>query len=183
MQLSDTDMTQLFELHSDDLLRFFARRLFDSQAAIDLVGETFACAVEARQKFEGERLGDARPWLFGIARNLLSHYYRDGAIEQRAMERLNFERVELSAADLEQIDEFARLDDVRSVIRDALDRLSDEHREVLILRIVDRREYASIAQQVGVSEQTVRARVSRGLRQLRKVLEESGDWEALETYG
>jgi RNA polymerase sigma-70 factor (ECF subfamily) len=44
--------------------------------------------------------------------------------------------------------------------------LSDGQRDALRLRVIDERPYAEVALMLGVSEQTVRARVSRALRRL-----------------
>ena len=52
-----------------------------------------------------------------------------------------------------------------------LARLSVEQREALRLRVVEERSYAEAASLLGVSEQAVRARVSRGLRSLAGALE------------
>jgi RNA polymerase sigma-70 factor (ECF subfamily) len=48
-----------------------------------------------------------------------------------------------------------------------LDALPQDQREAVRLRVLDERTYAEISQRLGVSEQTARARVSRGLRALR----------------
>jgi RNA polymerase sigma factor (sigma-70 family) len=59
----------------------------------------------------------------------------------------------------------------RAAIADGLAALSEDHREALRLRIVEERSYAEVAQTLGVSEQTARARVSRALRTLSKTTE------------
>lgn len=176
-------MTALFERNSDDLLRYFARRVFDGQSAIDLVGETFARAVESRDRFDGRSIDDGRPWLFGIAKHLLVDYCRDGAIERRAMQRIEFERVRLTREDIVEIERFADLDEIRTAVSEALDLLTPAQREVVWLRVVEGLEYCEISTRLNLSEPTVRARVSRGLRQLRSKLSEGQEWEAIRAYG
>lgn len=174
MQLSNNDMTVLYDLHAGDLLRFFARRTLDEQAAVDLVGETYAEALATRSGFRGKTLEDARPWLFGIARNLLRGYYRKGRVELDTMQKLQLERVELSAEDAAEIERHASLAEVRTAIATALEKLKDEYREAVELRVMERLEYAEIAARLDVSEQVVRARVSRGLKRLRTEIESAG---------
>ncbi|MEY2517223.1 MAG: hypothetical protein QOJ89_4581, partial [bacterium] len=94
-----------------------------------------------------------------------------GAIERRALERVGIERPPLVEADVERIDELAGLGELRGRIAALLEDLSDDARAAVRMRIVDERSYGEIAVELGVSEQTVRARVSRALRTLAAQLE------------
>jgi RNA polymerase sigma-70 factor (ECF subfamily) len=163
-------MTRLYDDNAEDLLRFFARRTVDPQIAFDLVGETFAEAVASRARFRGDSAEDARRWLFGIGRNLLNNYFRRGQVEQRAVERLRFEPRALSVSDVEEIEEFARVEELRLIVAGAMARIKPDYRECVQARILDQRSYPEIANSLGISEEVVRARVSRGLKQLKKEL-------------
>ena len=57
------------------------------------------------------------------------------------------------------------------MLQAALGTLSDDQRSALQLRVVDELSYREVAEQLGATEQTVRARVSRGLRALADALE------------
>ena len=57
------------------------------------------------------------------------------------------------------------------MLGDELARLIDDQRDALRLRVVEERSYPEVADALGVSEQTARARVSRGLRALARALE------------
>jgi RNA polymerase sigma-70 factor (ECF subfamily) len=165
-------MTRLYDDNAEDLLRFFARRTVDSQLALDLVSETFAEAIASRGSFHGDSLEDGRRWLFGIARNLMNSYFRRGSVEKRAMQRFRFEPVEVSADDATQIEQLAQLAEMRAAVDGALDRLKPAYREAVRARIIEQKGYAEIAKATGASEDVVRARVSRGLKKLKKELEE-----------
>ncbi|HEY3774967.1 MAG TPA: sigma factor-like helix-turn-helix DNA-binding protein [Solirubrobacteraceae bacterium] len=54
-----------------------------------------------------------------------------------------------------------------------------QHRDALRLRVVEERPYPEVARVLGISEQAARARVSRGLRSLRSVLEAAPSREEL----
>src|SRR4051794_16867271 len=165
-------MTRLYDDNAEDLLRFFARRTVDSQVAFDLVSETFAEAIASRAAFHGDSMEDGRRWLFGIARNLMNNYFRRGTVEQRAMQRLRFEPVEIQKDDAAQIEELSQMADVRAAVERALDKLKPEYREAVRARILEQQEYAEIATRLGTSEDVVRARVSRGLKKLKRELEQ-----------
>jgi RNA polymerase sigma-70 factor (ECF subfamily) len=173
-------MSKLFDQHAAALLRFFMRRTFDHQIALDLVAETYAVALESRSRFRGRTLHEARPWLYGIATNLVNDYFRSGQIERRAMERLRLEVPELDDADIARIEELAGVSELRRAVAAAVAELPAEHRQALELRIIDQCDYEDVARQLGVSEQTARARVSRALKKLREKLEATQPQEAEE---
>lgn len=170
LNLTNEDMTRLYDENAEDLLRFFARRTVDSQVAFDLVSETFAEAIASRGKFRGDTFEDGRRWLFGIARNLLNNYFRRGQVEQRAMQQLQFEPVDVGDEDATEIAELAHLAELRGAVEHALGSLKPEYRDAVRARILDQRSYSDIATELGTTEDVVRARVSRGLKKLKKEL-------------
>lgn len=158
--------SSFYERHADRLLRFFARRVYEPQTAMDLTAETFAQAFISRARFRtgGER--EAGAWLQVIANRQLARYFRKGRAERRALRRLGLEVPRLSAEDASEVVELAGLADLRTVVRRGLSDLSDQHREALLLRIAEERPYREVAERLGISEQAARARVSRGLKAL-----------------
>ena len=75
-------------------------------------------------------------------------------------------RRRLEAEEQIRIEELAALGELRSAVQGALAELGPEQREAVRLRVVDELGYPAVAARLGVSEQTARARVSRGLRAL-----------------
>jgi RNA polymerase sigma factor (sigma-70 family) len=168
MTLDAEELGRVYDAHAAGVLRFFARRTLQVDVAIDLVAETFAQAFEHRRQFRGSGETELLAWIFGIARHQLSGYFRRGEVERRALDRLGISVSPLVEGDYERVEELADLQALRAAVRDSLADLSTEHREALRLRIVEERPYSEIASLIGVSEPTVRARVSRGLRALAK---------------
>lgn len=171
MALSGDDISALYEAHATAVLKFAMRRTLDAQISIDLVGETFAVAFEQRRRYRGSTDGAAQSWLFGIASNLLKMYFRDGAIERRAMDRLGIEPVEVPEHEFERIESLAGSAVMRGAVRGALAELSAEQRTAVRLRVVDELPYPLVAQRLEITEEVARARVSRGLRKLREHLD------------
>ncbi|MDA0172446.1 RNA polymerase sigma factor [Solirubrobacter taibaiensis] len=166
--------SRFYEAEAPRLLIFFARRTCDPHAALDLCAETFAEAFAGRRRFRGDTDDDARAWLYGIAQHRLSRFFRRGATERRALARLGMQVPELTVDDIDQIEREADLAGVRDRVRAGLEDLSDDHREALRLRVVEELPYDEVAHRLGVSEPTARARVSRGLRALGRVLSHEG---------
>ena len=155
-----------YAAQSRELLAFFARRTFDVEAARDLTAETFAQAFEHRRRFRGSTDAEAAGWLYGIARHQLGRYAPTGRAERKRVERLGIQMPAISEEDYERIVELAGLAQLRDRVAAAFGELSDDHRDALRLRVLDERSYREVAQALGISEPTARARVSRALRRL-----------------
>lgn len=152
--------------HARTLLLFFTRRTFDAEAALDLTAESFAAAFASRRTFRGATDQEAGGWLFAIARRQLARYFEAGAVSQELVRRLGVETPVAAGAELERIEEMAGLGTLRAGLRDQLVALDAGQRKALWLRVVNEQPYARVAQQLGISEQAARARVSRALRAL-----------------
>jgi RNA polymerase sigma-70 factor (ECF subfamily) len=168
MSLDSSDFVVLYDRCAGELLGFLVRRTYDPEAAVDLVADTFAVAFKDRRQFRGEGEDAARAWLFGIAHHRLATFLRRGRVERRAVARLGVERRELTDSEYDRIEELACTRELREAVGGQVDRLRDEQREALRLRVVEGLAYADVARELGVSEETARARVSRALRTLRE---------------
>ena len=161
-----------YDLYGERVLVFFIRRVLDVDVAFDLFSETFATALERRRQFRGSSAEEEQGWLFSIARSALSHYWRDGRVERSALARLGMPALGLSDPEIERIEELAGLAGLATDLADAMDALPEDQRLAVELRVIEECGYAEVAGRLGVSEQTARARVSRGLRGLAHRLRE-----------
>jgi RNA polymerase sigma factor (sigma-70 family) len=158
----------IFDRHGSTLLRFLARRV-DPAEAEDLLGEVFRIAFERRSAFEPDR-DSARPWLYGIAANLVAKHHRSEARRLRAMARISAARV--SAVRLLDDDPAERAVAVADAgalwprVVDAIGALPEAERQVLLLFAWEELSYGEIAQALGVPVGTVRSRLSRGRTRL-----------------
>jgi RNA polymerase sigma factor (sigma-70 family) len=166
--LSHDDIARLYRRHATSVLAFIARRVREPDAAVDLMAETFAQAYRDRLGFRGEGDEEAVAWIFGIARHCAASYKRRGELEQRALRRLGVQRRELTDLEYERVERLASLSDIDVQVRVALAALAEEQRDALRLRVFEERSYPEMARELGVTEQTARARVSRALRALRE---------------
>lgn len=150
------------------VLRWCLRETRNRELASDLSAEVFATALIAARRYRPER-GSAGAWLLGIARNKLRESRRRGRVEDAARRRLGLERLAITDADLERVDDLSSLDEALSTrIAD----LPEDQRVAIIGRVIEERPYDEIASALACSESVVRQRVSRGLRSLRAQMEE-----------
>lgn len=153
----------LYDKYAVGLYRYAARRA-GPFAAEDVLSETFLTAFQVRDSFD-HAWADARPWLFGIATNHLRRHHRSEtrilAIAARAAPR------ESQASHDEMID--AQLDAAAHTGRLALalQDLSAEDRESLLLYAWADLTYEQIAEATHVPIGTVRSRLNRARRVLK----------------
>lgn len=166
--LTAEDVLVLYDRHARGLIGFFARRTANSQLAFDLLGETFVAVFEAREACWAVDDRQRAAWLYRIAANQLADWARRGHRERRALSRLQFEVRDLTNVEYERVEQLAASEDMRRLATDALADLSDEQADAIRLRVVGEQSFAEVADALGISEEAARARVSRGLRTLRR---------------
>jgi len=158
----ERDVREAYAAHAAELYGFAVRSLADPGLAEEAVQETFLRAWRAGERFDPQ-IGSLRTWLFAILRNVVIDLGRarsarpsvaDGGIEPS----------------VEPFDEAL----LSWQIEEAMRRIGDDHRRVLVETYYRGRPYAEVAAELGVPEGTVKSRVYYGLRALRVVLEEMG---------
>jgi RNA polymerase sigma factor (sigma-70 family) len=160
----------VYREYHQPVLRYFDRRTSDPEIAFDLMAETFAELFAHIAEFRGTTEEQGRAWMWTVARHQLYRWRERGVVERRSLERLGISLAALGPDEFERIEDLADLQRVRPQLADAFDRLCADQRTALTLRVVEHRGYDEIAQACGATEQVVRARVSRGLRELGKSL-------------
>jgi RNA polymerase sigma factor (sigma-70 family) len=171
--------SELYRREGETVLIFLTRRTWDGETALELTAETFAIALGSWRRLRGLVPEQQRAWLFTVARRQLARYLRRARVERRAVRRLGMQIPVIAPDDLLLIEHRAGLPELRQTLARELARLSADQREALRLRIVEERSYEDVAGQLGISEQTARARVSRGLRALSRALENGPDSQVL----
>jgi RNA polymerase sigma factor (sigma-70 family) len=156
----------LFERHAADIHAYAARRL-GVPAADDLMAETFLIAFRHRGRYDQSR-GSARPWLYGIATNLIARHRRAEARAYRALARTGADPLAESFAD----DAIARVTatGVRSLLAEALAGLQPRDRDVLLLIAWADLTYDQVSESPGIPIGTVRSRLHRARSQVREAL-------------
>jgi RNA polymerase sigma factor (sigma-70 family) len=158
-----TAFVAVFDRHFDAVHHYLRRRV-GKEIADELASETFAQAFEHRKRYDRRR-PDARPWLYGIAHNLLRHHYRD---EERAL-RAYARSVDRDTPEPPHVQD--------SAVADLLADLSAGERDVLLLVAWAELEYAEVAEALGIPVGTVRSRLNRARGRVRELLERSGQYE------
>lgn len=156
----------VFRRHCGQIQRYVTRRLGPG-AADDIVAETFLVAFRTRPAYQQDR-PDARPWLYGIATNLIHRHRRAEVRQYRALARTGSDPVTVPFT--EQVDAKVSADAESRRIAAALASLPAAHRDALLLVAWGGLNYEQAALALGVPVGTVRSRLSRARARLRRTL-------------
>lgn len=162
---------QVFEAEFAPLHSYLYRRL-GSSIAEDLTAETFAIAYRRWDAFDQSR--PVRPWLYGIAANLVRHHWRK---ERRMLRAYAHAHLDPVAQDDDAAT--AKLDAERQKreLAAALAKLRPEEREVLLLYAWAELSDAEIAEALSLPLGTVKSRLHRGRERMRNQLGAYGQIE------
>jgi RNA polymerase sigma-70 factor (ECF subfamily) len=127
--------------------------------ADDMTQDVYLRALRGWCQFDGRASRQA--WLFGIAKRTRSDWFRQKKRESLAAGSdgpENFDKVVSDSTDIDDIE----------MIWDAVRKLDDEQSQIVHLRFAAGLSYAQIAQSLGIPIGTVRSRLHRGLKVIRK---------------
>lgn len=170
--------SDLLRRHGQAIHAYLARR-GGREAADDLLGEVFLRAYAARRKYD-QRWPDARPWLYGIARNVLREYWRKAP----AAGPVGSQAGHLPASDDPWPEVDARLDAAAQVsdLRRALSKLAPGDRAALLLVTWEGLTPAEVAVALRIPAGTVRSRLHRARAGMRQSLSEASAARAAASY-
>lgn len=168
-QGDEASFEKLFRCYAPRIFRFAMSYLNDCSHAEEVVQETMIAVWKNAKNYKEQ--SQVSTWILGIARNKALDRAR---ARQREPEfsREKLDRRASARATPEQITQReAQIERVRA----ALEKLSPEHREVMMLAFYNDLSYSEIAQILGCPEGTVKSRVYYAKEQLKKILSAGGE--------
>jgi RNA polymerase sigma-70 factor (ECF subfamily) len=160
-------LSDLYERYRVSVYRYLYYRVGDEQAAEDLTSEVFLRMLHALPGYRPQSV-TFKAWLFQIARNLaIDHYRKMGKDRMAELEEGLMDDSAPVEASVEQ-------GLTHQMLRRALGKLSEEQRDVLILRFVTGMPIAEAARTLHKSEDAVKGLQRRALQALKEIL---SDWE------
>ena len=162
----------------EDLVKIHTRRVYaiccrftsSEQEAQDLTQEVFLRVFRSLKSFRAGE-GSFTVWLARLTRNLLIDHYRRTKYERltdNIEDRLPV--LEEKTTQISRTDGMVAGREAGELLQEALQKLSPELREAVILRDLQEMEYREIARVLAVPEGTVKSRLNRGRAELARVL-------------
>ncbi|MEU6278252.1 sigma-70 family RNA polymerase sigma factor [Streptomyces populi] len=157
----------LYDRYAPDIHRYAARRL-GAAAADDITADTFLVAFRIRSRYDSTR-ANARPWLYGIAGNLIGKQRRAEVRALRALARTGHDPLAASGGEFWTEDTDSRIA-AQGPLAGALAGLSAPDRHVLLLVAWAELTYQEVAEALDIPVGTVRSRLNRARRKVRTAL-------------
>ncbi len=163
--------TELFARYKQPLFGFFWRRVADRAQAEELTQETFVAVIRAAPRYEPS--AQFRTYLYAIALKILRAYRRKAAF-----------RATFLGSEAEHPEPAAESGVVTQVfMREAIRKLEDVDREIVLLREFEQLSYVEIAELLKLPVNTVRSRLFRARTALRELLSENASLSSRESRG
>jgi RNA polymerase sigma-70 factor (ECF subfamily) len=161
----------LIQSHQKKVYNIALRMTKNPEDAQELSQDALVRAFTAIKKFRGD--SSFATWLYRITMNVCTDFLRKRnkavvfSIEQPGYE--NEQAIQIADNDPGP-DEVSEKNQLKKLVRDAMDQLPPEHRQVLILRDLLDMTYRDIANTLNVNEGTIKSRINRARESLRKVI-------------
>jgi len=154
-------VAELYDRNYEPVYRYCYYRVGDVASAEDLTSEVFVRMVENLDSFDS-RGHPLLAWLYVIARNLITDTFRQNSSADRPLDD------ELVAEDtlMHQVERRLIAKDIVAAFAD----LTEEQRQVILLKFMQDYDNAEIARIMGKSEGSVKALQHRALAALRRIL-------------
>ena len=167
----ESALAELVRRYQQDVFRFCLHYLKEVEAAKDLAQETFLRVYTSRERFDAARR--FKPWVLCIARNLcLNELKRKKTVSMETLEQYASSARDgsggLAHYSADAPDEALMLRERREALRQAIEELNVESRELVVLRFFERMSAKEIADVVGSTEGAIRTRLHRLLGSMRE---------------
>jgi len=160
-------MQVLFARHHVRVYRFVLRLVRNEATAEDLISEVFLDVWRQAAKFEGRSA--VSTWMLSIAR-----FKALSALRRRPEQELDSEMAEAIEDHSDDPEVALAKKDKGAVLREVLNALSAEHREVVDLVYYHEKSVEEVARIVGIPEATVKTRMFYARKKLSELLKERG---------
>jgi RNA polymerase sigma-70 factor, ECF subfamily len=155
---------EAFRDYRGQVYRFLLRRTGDHHDAEELTQRVF---LEATIALQGRAVKPASTlaWLYAIAERRFIDEIRRRTVARRGVRQLS---------PTDEAPDLAYGREVSRALRDAMTRLPEDQRRVVILKLLHGMRFAEIADELGISEAACKMRLSRAVAQIKQELGEQG---------
>ena len=166
MEKAKKIFSQLYDENIDKIYRFVYLKVNSKETAEDLTSETFLRGWD-RFKDDGHNIENPRAFLYRIARNLVTDYYR----EKGKAQTVSVDYVEVDDPK-QDIEEKAIFNSDLDRVKVSLAAINDDYQDIIICHYLNDLSVPEIAKLMDKSEEAVRVSLHRALKALKLKCEE-----------
>lgn len=153
---------ELYNRYHGNVFGFFVKMTNDREISRDLTQNVFMRIIKYSHSWKEDKT--FKFWLFRIARNILTDYYRETRVFY-ATEDFH----ELHSMDNEKSSKASEMKESHEILMEAMTQLTPAYREVIELSRFQGFTYKEIAQTTSSSEGAVRVKAFRAIQQLKEI--------------
>lgn len=157
---------ELYDRFQPEILRYLTHRTRDADAAEDLAQQVFLKAWQAIPRYQRRKGVPFKAWLYRMAHNQMVDHFR------QLRPTADIDGIEVPEAP--EAEQRVLVREANERLQSALERLSEDHRQVLVLRFLMEKSAREIGEVMGRKEGTVRGLQMRALKALRVEIEAIG---------
>jgi RNA polymerase sigma-70 factor (ECF subfamily) len=156
----------LYDHFADNIYRYVYYKVKSSESE-DLTEIIFIKAWENRKKYDPSK-SSFSSWIYTIARNtIIDHYRVFKNIDELSIDLTDHDEAKNPKLNAESVLNAEK-------VREAISKLTDSYKEILLLRFIEDLEYSEIAKVMGKSEGSIRIMQFRAMKELKQVLQKMG---------
>lgn len=159
-------MGLLFERHYKPLFGFLYRMSSDKENSEDMAQNVFLRMLKYRHTYKGD--GEFKTWMYHLARNVLNDFHKSQSKRSDSEIKDNLLSEDTTQVNIEKNEQV-------QLLNAALNKLGDEHREILVLSRYQELDYREIAVILNISEANVRVKIHRAMTQLKSMFHKLAD--------
>ncbi len=166
--------SELITKYQDRVFRYVYAKFGNRDEVMDITQDIFIMTFESLDKFRRE--SKFSTWLFSIMVNYCkNHQNKANRFRSVSIDRTEADDFEFQLTDERENTEEQVIDrDSLRIVKEELFKLSDDYREILVLRDIEGLSYNEIAKVLGISLSNVKVRIHRGRELLKERLQEIG---------
>lgn len=158
MTYTEAEKTRLYEQYQNKVFRYFCGKVNNSTLAEDLCSEVFLKVYEKLDTFD-ETKASVSTWIFTVARNTLTDYFRTRRVHEEIPETL---------ADDSSVEEEVCREELLDTLAQALQSLDERERDIIILHYNSHITLTEIADRLGISYAYVKVLHQKALSRMKK---------------
>lgn len=157
MTATDISKAEIYEQYQNKVLRYLCAKVNDSYLAEDLCADVFLKVYEKLDTFD-ETKASLSTWIFTVARNTLTDYFRTRRVHEEIPEELR---------DDSCVEDEVCNEETLETLADALESLDERERDIIILHYYQGMTLTVIAQRIGISYAYVKVLHNKALSRMK----------------
>ncbi len=167
----EKSLSTLIERHKHKIYNFIYSKVYDRDVTEDIFQDTFIKVIRTLKRGKYNEEGKFLPWVMRIANNLVIDYFRKNKRMPKFDNSTDFDIFSVISDTGLNAEKTMITDQIKEALKQLVEKLPNDQKEVLILRMYNDMSFKDISEKTGVSINTALGRMRYAIINLRKVID------------